>query len=64
MARMPVGMEFSMARRKLVSDTRACCACWRLRVWRQLAISIQVVMMLSTPTSQKRPLPITPSDVR
>ena len=61
---MPVGMEFSIARRKLVSETRACCACCRRRVWRQLAINIQVVIMLSTPTSQNSPLPITPKEVR
>ena len=36
-----------MARRKLVSGTRACCACMRRRVWRQLAISIQAVIALS-----------------
>jgi hypothetical protein len=33
-----------MARRKLVSDISACWACMRLRVWRQLAISIQAVI--------------------
>ena len=61
---MPVSMEFSMARRKLVSATSACCACMRRRVWRQLPISIQAVITLSAPTSQNRPLPITPSEVR
>ena len=53
-----------MARRKLVSATRACCACMRLRVWRQVAISIQAVMALKVPTSQNKPLPTTPSEVR
>ena len=61
---MPVSMEFSIARRKLVSATRARWACMRRRVWRQLPISIHAVMALSAPTSQNRPLPITPSDVR
>jgi hypothetical protein len=60
-ARMPVSMEFSMARRKLVSATRACWACMRRRVWRQLAISIQAVMSAErAPTSQNKPLPTTP----
>ena len=53
-----------MARRKLVSATRACCACMRRRVCRQLPISIHAVITLSVPTSQNRPLPITPSEVR
>ena len=53
-----------MARRKLVSDSSACCASMRLRVWRQLAISIQAVIRLSTITSQNKVLPITPSEVR
>jgi len=61
---MPVSMEFSIARRKFVSDTRACCAWARRRVWRQLAISIQAVIALSALTSQNSPLPMTPSDVR
>jgi hypothetical protein len=61
---MPVSMEFSMARRKLVSATRASWACMRRRVWRQVASSIQAVMALSVPTSQNRPLPTTPSEVR
>ena len=43
---MPVSMEFSIARRKLVSATSACCACMRRRVWRQLPISIQAVITL------------------
>jgi hypothetical protein len=64
MARMPVSMEFSMARRKFVSATSARCACRRRRVWRQLPISIQAVMALRAPTSQNSPLPTTPSEVR
>jgi hypothetical protein len=62
MARMPVSMEFSIARRKLVSDSRACWACSRLREWRQLAINIQAVIKLSAPTSQNKPLPMTPKE--
>ncbi len=61
---MPVRMEFSIARRKLVSAISACCACMRRRVWRQVAISIQAVITLSVPTNQNRPLPTMPSDVR
>ena len=61
---MPVSTEFSMARRKLVSITSAFWACMRRRVWRQVAISIQAVMALSVPTSQNRPLPTTPREVR
>jgi hypothetical protein len=63
-ARMPVSIEFSMARRNVVSATRAFWVCMRRRVWRQLAISIQAVITLSAHTSQNRPLPTTPSDVR
>ena len=36
----------------------------RRRVWRQVTASIQTVRTLSAPTSQNRPLPITPSEVR
>ena len=61
---MPVSIEFSIARRNVVSATSAFWACRRRRVWRQLAISIQAVMALSTLTSQNRPLPTTPSEVR
>ncbi|MNZ94292.1 hypothetical protein D3C78_1133950 [compost metagenome] len=61
---MPVSTEFSMARRKLVSATSASWARMRRRVWRQVASSIQAVMALSVPTSQNRPLPTKPSDVR
>ena len=63
-ARMPVSMEFSMARRKLVSVIKACCACKRLRVCRHVPINIHVVMPLSNITNQKRPLPIRTCDVR
>ena len=61
---MPVGMEFSIARRKLVSVSSACCTDMRRRVWRQVTISIDTVSTLSAHTSQNRPLPITPSEVR
>ena len=61
---MPVRIEFSIARRKFVSATSACCACMRRRVCRQFAMSIHAVIADSTPTSQKKPLPITLSDVR
>ncbi len=61
---MPVDIEFSMARRNVVSATSACWVCMRRRVCRQLAISIQAVIALRAQTSQNRPLPITPSDVR
>ena len=53
-----------MARRKFISATRAFCACRRRRVWRQLAISIQADIPLSTQTSQNRPLPTRPCEVR
>ena len=61
---MPVSMEFSIARRKFVSAMSACCTFTRRRVWRQLAISIHAVIAESAPTSQNRPLPITPRPVR
>ena len=61
---MPVSMEFSMARRKLVSEISACCACTRRLVCRHEPISSQAVMPLSTHTSQNSPLPIRPWDVR
>ena len=63
-ARMPVSMEFSIARRKFVSEINACWACWRRRMWRQLPSSIHEVMPLKAITIQNRPLPITPNDVR
>ena len=61
---MPVKIEFSMARRKLVSATKARCACKRRRVCRQVPISIQAVITLSAVTSQNMPLPIRPCEVR
>ena len=61
---MPVTIEFSMARRKFVSATSAFWACMRRRVCRQLPISIQAVMTLKTLTSQNKPLPTKPCDVR
>ena len=53
-----------MARRKLVSEISACWACIRLLVWRQLPISIQAVITLKTLTSQNKPLPTRPCEVR
>ena len=53
-----------MARLKLVSVIKASCACTRRRVCRQLPSSIHTVSALSALTSQKKPLPITPSDAR
>ena len=41
-----------MARRKLVSAIKACWACMRRRVWRQLAISIQAVIGIVTLVTQ------------
>ena len=60
---MPVSMEFSIARRKLVSLISACCACTLRRVWRQVPSSVQTVSALNALTSQKNPLPTTPKDV-
>ena len=42
-ARMPVSMEFSIARRKLVSCTSALWICARRRMWRQVPSSIHTV---------------------
>ena len=42
-ARMPVSIEFSIARRKLVSETSALCICRRRRMWRQVPSSIHTV---------------------
>ena len=53
-----------MARRKLVSATRAFWACMRLRVCRQLPISIQAVITLNTLTNQNKPPPTSPWEVR
>jgi len=61
---MPVSMEFSMARRKLVSSSRARCTCSRRRLWRRLASSIQTVKALSEPTTQKNARPLLSSLVR
>ena len=63
-ARMPVSMEFSMARRKLVSATSAFWAWMRLRVWRQLPINIHAVITLRTLTNQNKPPPTKPCEVR
>ena len=61
---MPVSIEFSIARRKFVSETSAACICRRRCMWRQVPSSIQTVSAESSITIQKRPLPIRPIDVR
>ena len=53
-----------MARRKVGLQHQCLLGLLRRRVWRQLAISIQAVIALRTLTSQNRPLPMTPSEVR
>lgn len=63
-ARIPVSSEFSMARRKLVSATKASWVRKRLPVWRQVPNSSQAVSKLSDPTSQNKPLPTSPGEVR
>ena len=63
-ARMPVSIEFSIARRKFVSETSAACICRRRRMWRQVPSSIQTVSADSSITIQNRPLPIRPIEVR
>ena len=64
MARMPVSIEFSMARRKLVSETSAACICSRRRMCRQVPSSIQTVSTESAITIQNRVLLIRPTEVR
>ena len=63
-ARMPVSIEFSIARRKFVSETRALCICTRRRMWRQVPSSIHSVSTLSATTIQNSVLPISPIEVR
>ena len=63
-ARMPVSIEFSIARRKLASDTSVSCICRRRRMWRQVPSSIQTVSTLKAATIQNRVLLIRPIDVR
>ena len=63
-ARMPVSMEFSIARRKLVSVTSALCICWRRPMWRQVPSSIQTVSTESAATIQNSVLLIRPMEVR
>ncbi len=64
MARMPVSIEFSIARRKLVSDTSAFCICRRRRMWRHVPSSIHTVRADSAATIQNSVLLISPIDVR
>ena len=63
-ARMPVSMEFSIARRKLVSCTSAPWICARRRTWRQVPSSIHTVRPDSASTIQNSELAIRPIDVR
>ena len=63
-ARMPVGIEFSIARRKFVSWISAPWICKRLRMWRQVPSSIQTVSTDSATTIQNSVLPIRPIEVR
>ena len=61
---MPVSIEFSIARRKLVSETSAVCICSRRRMWRQVPSSIHTVSTLSSTTIQNSVLLIRPIEVR
>ena len=61
---MPVSMEFSIARRKLVSCTSALCICERRRMWRQLPTSIHTVSPDSDTTIQNSVLLMRPIEVR
>ena len=63
-ARMPVSIEFSIARRKFASDTSALCICSRRRMWRQVPSSIHTVSALNAATIQNSVLLIRPIDVR
>jgi hypothetical protein len=64
MARMPVSMEFSIARRKLASETSALCICSRRPMWRQVPSSIHTVSTLSAETIQNSVLLMRPMEVR
>ena len=61
---MPVKIEFSMARLKLVSATNSFCVCCLFLVCRQLPINIHAVNTLSAPTNQNKPLPTKSCEVR
>ena len=61
---MPVSIEFSIARRKLVSCTSAAWICARRRRWRQLPSSIHTVSTDSAATIQNSVLLISPIEVR
>ena len=63
-ARMPVSMEFSIARRKFVSCTSADWICARRRRWRQLPSSIHTVSTDNATTIQNKVLLIRPIEVR
>ena len=60
---MPVSIEFSIARRKLVSWTSAAWIWLRRRMWRQVPSSIHRLRPDSASTIQKRVLPTKLSDV-
>jgi hypothetical protein len=57
-------MEFSIARRKLVSDTSALCICNLRPIWRHVPSSIHTVSTDSAATIQNSVLPISPMEVR
>ncbi len=61
---MPVSMEFSIARRKLVSEMSACWTWSRRRMWRQVPASIHTVRALRAATIQNSVLLIRPMEVR
>ena len=61
---MPVSMEFSIARRKLVSAASAFCTCARRRMCFQVPSSIQTVSTDSAITIQNSVLEISPIEVR
>ncbi len=61
---MPVSIEFSIARRKLVSCTSAVWICARRRRWRQLPSSIHTVSTDIATTIQNKVLLISPMEVR
>ena len=61
---MPVGMEFSIARRKFVSCTSATWICARRRMWRHVPSSIHTVNPDSATTIQNSVLLMRPMLVR
>jgi hypothetical protein len=63
-ARMPVSMEFSIARRKFASDTSALCICSRRPMCRHVPSSIHTVSTDKAATIQNSVLLIRPIEVR